>query len=175
MAVIPRIECKQFVVENIEVLKPHPSNSNKHSQKQIEALAKIIARNGQRSPIVVSNLTGYIVKGHGRLAALKLLGWETCAVEYQDYVDEVEELRDRVADNEIARYAEFDKELFLNELQESGLDSSQIDMDEYGLLEFEEPKIEKVDYSDKNTEINTDSFGDDLEHTCPKCGFEFND
>lgn len=177
MAVTPRIECKQFVIEKVSSLKPHPSNSNKHSQKQIEVLAKIIAKNGQRSPIVVSNLSGFISKGHCRLEAIKLLGWEVCAVEYQDYVDELEELRDRVADNEIARYSEFEREKYEDELTQLDIDKSELDYEEFGLIEVEVnvPKIEKIDYSDKNTEINTDNFGNDLEHTCPKCGFEFND
>jgi len=152
MGVTPRIECKQFVIENVASLKPHPSNSNKHPQRQIEALAKIIARNGQRSPIVVSTLSGFIVKGHGRLKAIELLGWDTCAVEYQDYNDEVEELRDRIADNEIARYAEFDKQSFLDELQESGLDTTQVDMEEFGLLDFEEEKFSEVDLPDMKGE-----------------------
>jgi len=29
-------------------------------------------------------------------------------------------------------------------------------------------------YGDKNNEIDTDNFGNDLQHTCPSCGFEFN-
>lgn len=32
---------------------------------------------------------------------------------------------------------------------------------------------DKEDLTKKNKEINTDTFGDDLEHTCPRCQFEF--
>lgn len=152
-----RIECKQFKIEKIENLKPHPNNLNKHSQKQIETLAKIIARNGQRSPIICSTLSGFIVKGHGRFEAIKLLGWPECAIEYQDYKDEVEELRDRVADNQIARYAEFDKEKFNQEIMESGLDFEELDFEEFGLIDFKTPLIDfigKEDNKEKDSENN---------------------
>lgn len=140
-----RIECAHTKIVKLVDLRPHPSNRNIHSQKQIQALAKIIARNGQRSPIIVSNLSGYITKGHGRLEAIKLLGWEECAVDFQSYEDEVEELRDRIADNEIARYAEFDPSGFVADLEKTGLDLDKLDFEEFGLLDFKLPNIEILD------------------------------
>ena len=150
-----RIECAYTKLEKVENLKPHPSNRNKHSEKQIQALAKIIGRNGQRSPIVVSNLSGFITKGHGRLEAIKLLGWEECAVDYQNYTDEVEELRDRIADNEIARYSEFDHVGFLEDIKELDLELEGLDFEEFGKIDFKfieeekEEKEEKEDLSEK--------------------------
>ena len=44
----------------------HPRNPNKHSDKQIALLAKIIRNQGWRNPIVVSADSGFIVAGHGR-------------------------------------------------------------------------------------------------------------
>jgi 16S rRNA G966 N2-methylase RsmD len=78
-------------------------------------LAKIINYQGQRSPIVVSKRSGFITKGHGRLMALQLLGWDKAAVDYQDYEDEAQEMADMVADNKIAELAETDVEM-LNEI-----------------------------------------------------------
>ena len=38
------------------------------------------------------------------------------------------------------------------------------------------PKIDKIeDLGSKNHEIDTENYGNDLQHTCPKCGFEFNE
>jgi hypothetical protein len=129
-----RIECAYNKIVLLRDLKPHPANRNKHPEKQIRALAKIIARNGQRSPIVVSNLSGCIVKGHGRYEALKMLGWESCAVDYQDYKDESEEFRDRIADNEVARYGEFDRDGFLEDIKSIG--DVDLDFEEFGLIDF---------------------------------------
>ena len=50
-------------------LKPNPRNPNTHPQRQIELLAKNIRYFGWRQTITVSNLTGLIVSGHGRLMA----------------------------------------------------------------------------------------------------------
>jgi hypothetical protein len=35
--------------------------------------------------------------------------------------------------------------------------------------------LEPEDLSDKNKEIDLDNFGNDLQHTCPSCGFQFNE
>lgn len=60
---------------------------------------------------MVSKRSGFIVKGHGRLEAIKALGWEKAAVDFQDYEDEAQEFADMVADNKIAELAEHDDEL----------------------------------------------------------------
>jgi hypothetical protein len=110
---------------------PNPKNKNIHPDKQIKVLAKIIDARGQRSPIVISKRSGFITKGHGRLMAIKMLGWEKAAVDLQDYESEAEEYADMIADNEIARYAEFDKESFLEDLNIEDFDPQL-----YGLINF---------------------------------------
>jgi DNA modification methylase len=141
-----KIKCAYTKLVPLAELKQHSKNRNTHPEKQIKALAKIIAKIGMRSPIVVSNLSGCIVKGHGRLEALKMLGWESAPVDYQDYESELEEFNDRVADNEIARYAEFDKAGFLNDIE--GI--PDIDFEEFGLLDFELPEIEVLPQCDED-------------------------
>ena len=96
-------KCAYSKIIDLDKLVPHECNRNTHPDKQIQALAKIISKTGQRSPIIISKLSGKIVKGHGRYEALKRLEWTSAAVDYQDYSSEQEELEDRVADNEIAR------------------------------------------------------------------------
>lgn len=136
------IKCAHSSIEKISDLKPHPYNENKHPERQINALAKIIAKNGQRSPIVVSKLSGMIVKGHGRYEAIKMLGWESCAVDFQEYNSELDELNDRVADNEIAKYSEFAEGEFLSNLQNMNVDLSEVDFSEFGMLDFNIPTID---------------------------------
>ena len=64
-------------------LVPHPRNPNKHSDKQIALLAKIIGNQGWRNPIVVSERSGFIVAGHGRLGAARVLNVEKVPVDLQ--------------------------------------------------------------------------------------------
>lgn len=53
-------------------LVPHPRNPNKHPVSQLQLLVKIIEGHGWRAPITVSKRSGYVIRGHGRLAAAVL-------------------------------------------------------------------------------------------------------
>ena len=104
------IKCAYTDMVAIDELLPHPKNPNKHPPKQIALLAKLIKRVGMRQPITVSKLSGYIVRGHGRLAACKALKMAEVPVDFQDYADEAEEMADLTADNRIPEFAELDME-----------------------------------------------------------------
>ena len=54
----------------------------------------------------MSKRSGFIVKGHGRLAAALLEGVKEAPVDYQNYTTEAEEYAVLVADNRIAELAE---------------------------------------------------------------------
>ena len=115
-----QVYCAHSRMVDIEAMVENPRNPNKHSDKQISLLAKIIKSQGWRNPIVVSNRSGFIVKGHCRLAAARLLGVESVPVDYQDYETEAAEWADMIADNRIAELAvSDDKELraLLSELE----------------------------------------------------------
>lgn len=66
--------CAHDAIVAIEKLIPNPKNPNTHPDAQIQALGRIIRQTGWRAPITVSKRSGFIVKGHGRLAAAKLEG-----------------------------------------------------------------------------------------------------
>lgn len=119
-------KCAYSEIVPIHKLVENPKNNNKHPTRQVELLAKIIDYQGQRNPIVVSKRSGFIVKGHCRLQALKLLGWENVAVDYQDYDNEAQEYADLIADNKIQSYAEFDEDALLKELQEMNFDDLEL-------------------------------------------------
>ena len=57
---------------------------------------------GWRHPITVSKQSGYIVAGHGRLAAAQSLGWAKAPVDMQDFENEADEFAHLIADNKIA-------------------------------------------------------------------------
>ena len=106
-------------------LNPHPRNPNEHPERQIDLLAKIILQNGMRAPIVVSNRSGFIIKGHARLEAAIKAGLEMVPVDFQDYDSENSEMADLLADNRIAELAEADISqinAIIDELEEEGFD-----------------------------------------------------
>ena len=133
-----KFNCAYTELVDIHKLVPNPKNNNHHPKEQIDRLAKIIDYQGQRSPIVVSNRSGFIVKGHGRLEAIRKLGWEQVAVDYQDYESEAQEYADMTADNQIAMWAEFDNNMLMSEIPELG----DMDLDMLGLKELD---LEKDD------------------------------
>jgi hypothetical protein len=134
-----RVECAFDQMVTTEALIPNPRNPNKHPKKQVELLAKIIKAQGWRNPIVVSNRSGFIVKGHARLEAAKLLGCVECPVDFQDYATEADEWADMIADNRLAELAEPDLPMLKDILQE--LDTGVFDMD---LTGFDTESIESL-------------------------------
>ncbi len=134
-----KIHCAHDAEVALADLKPNPANPNKHPDSQIALLAKIIKAQGWRNPIVVSNRSGLITKGHGRLAAALTLGATHAPVDYQDYASEKEELADMIADNRIAELAEADRSM-LRELAEQ-LDDGSFDMD---LTGFDHDALEEL-------------------------------
>ena len=102
--------CAFDEIVNIKDLKENPRNPNTHPSVQIELLAQIIKKTGWRAPITVSNLSGFIVKGHGRLQAAQAAGLKQCPVEYQNFKDKEEEMSALLADNKLAELAEIDVE-----------------------------------------------------------------
>ena len=105
-----KIYCAHTDVVATDSLIENPRNPNRHPEDQIIALAKIIRHQGWRNPIVVSRRSGFVVKGHGRLLAARMLGLEEVPVDYQDYENEAAEWADMVADNKIAELSNMDEE-----------------------------------------------------------------
>jgi hypothetical protein len=171
-----RIECKYDEMMSLSEVEKrwHPNNENSHSEEQIRSLSKVIAKIGIRHPIHISKQSGRICGGHGRYLAFKKLGYDEAPIIWENFKNEIEEINYRASDN-IGQYAEFNNEEYVINLQKYDVDITEIDLEEFGIIDFNPEKLGPEDYSDKNSEIDTDNFGNDLEHTCPNCGFEFNE
>jgi len=161
------IKCSYSKIEFAHKLQPNPKNPNKHPARQIEMLAKIIDYQGQRNSIVVSSRSGFIVKGHGRLEAIKKLGWDKCAIDIQDYDSEAQEYADMIADNKIAELAEHDDSLMIDEIklleiddfELLGMDGFDLSVSEVGMPELnsgDKGELEQITFtlhSDQSAEV----------------------
>ncbi len=127
--------CAHDAIVDVAKLVPNPKNPNQHPDSQIQLLGRIIRQAGWRQPITVSKRSGFIVKGHGRLAAALLEGMREAPVDYQNYTTEAEEYADLVADNRIAELAETDNKLLADIFAE--IDTGEIPMELTGYTEDE--------------------------------------
>ena len=166
------IHCAHDKLVDPDKLKENPKNPNKHPEPQIAALAKIIKYQGFRQPIKVSNRSGFITCGHGRLQAAKILSMNVVPVDYQDYESEADEYADMIADNKIAEAAIIDGQAMADLIVE--LDGLNFPMDLTGLSleEIESYVLGPMgatppdDFPEVDENIET-------EHECPKCGYKW--
>lgn len=125
--------CAHDEIVSIGEVHGNPKNPNTHPKAQIDLLADIIQAQGWRAPITISRRSGFIVKGHGRLAAAIELGEVAVPVDYQDYNSEAEEMADLIADNRLAELAELDKSSLTELLTE--LDTGEVPIELTGYTE----------------------------------------
>ena len=154
-------------------LIPYARNSRTHSDAQVAKLAASIKEFGFLNPVIVDGDNG-IIAGHGRILAAQKLGLETIPTIEANHLTEAQRRAYVIADNRLALDAGWDDELLrieLNDLDAEGFDLSLtgFDLDEMTIL-FDE-NISSQDAPDDFSEVDET----DMQHTCPKCGFEFDD
>ena len=145
-----KIDCAYNELIEIHKLVPNPKNNNRHSIEQIHRLAKIIAYQGMRSPIVVSKRSGFITKGHCRLEAIKELGWDKAPVNFQDYESEAQEYSDMTADNELARWSELDVHQLHVDLEGIDIDLDMLGLENDDFLKEIDKKANEIEVLDED-------------------------
>ena len=90
-------------------LHPDPANARGHSEVNVAAISASLARFGQVEPLVVQAGTSRIVGGHGRLTAMKALGWDSCDVVEVELTD-LEATSLGIALNRTAELAEWNED-----------------------------------------------------------------
>jgi len=168
------VHCAHTEMVPLAKLVPNPRNPNRHPEKQIQLLAKVIAVQGWRAPITVSRQSGFIVRGHGRYDAATLLEAGEAPVDFQDYESEAAEWADLIADNRLSELSQMDTGILKDLLVE--IDTGALDMD---LTGFDGKALEALmtiegDPKDVTFPEYGEDAGDDVKTaTCPKCGEEF--
>ena len=143
------IHCQYSKLVPIQELKPHPKNRNDHPDDQIDRLVEILKYQGWRYPVKVSNQSGYITSGHGRVMAAKKMGLKEVPVSYQDYKDEAQEYADIIADNAIASWSELNLSAINDDIPDLGPD---FNIDLLGIKGFEIDPSEKGEKESLYTE-----------------------
>jgi hypothetical protein len=140
------IKSKEISIVDVDLLVENPKNNNVHPQDQIDRLAKLITHTGFRNPLVVSNRSGFVLCGHGRISAAKKAGLKQLPVIYQDFKDEAEEYAYMTADNAIHNWSSIDLSKVNSEMLDFGPD---FDIDLLGIKEFTIEPLEKLEMEDE--------------------------
>lgn len=156
-----QIHTKYDKLVNPKELKEHPKNANKHGSDQVERLAELYKYHGIRHPIIVSNLSGYIVAGHGRKLAAIRAGIKEFPIVYQDFKDNDAEYAFLISDNAISDWSMLDLSFVNNDLQNLGPD---FDINMLGIKDFTLDMFEKEEPKKKETKVEKKVL-----IRCPQC------
>lgn len=132
----------KIVKININDLKPYKNNAKIHTQEQIEQIKKSIKEFGMNDPIAVWGKDNIIVEGHGRLEALKQLGYTEVDCIRLDHLTDEERKAYTLAHNKLTMNTDFDFDILDDELASI----EDIDMSDFGFdLDFEDEEKEVVE------------------------------
>ena len=117
-----------------------------------------------------------VLAGHTRLKAARALGMSAVPVHVAEGLTPEQKKAYRIADNKVGERSSWDEPLLsleISELSRQGFDLDLLgfDPDELDRLMDGDPPDNEPDSSAK--EIDPDDY--QMGHTCPKCGFEFDD
>lgn len=124
----------EIIKVKINDLKPYEKNAKKHPKKQIEQIKQSIKQFGFNDPIGVWK-DNIVIEGHGRLKALKELGYEEVECIRLDHLSDEERKAYTLAHNKVAE-SEWDFDLLDEELS----DILTIDMEDFGFEFVDEEK-----------------------------------
>jgi DNA modification methylase len=98
-----------LTVKRVQIasLRPDPANPRTHDDRNLGAIRASLERFGQAEPLVIQASTQRLIAGHGRLEAMRALGWPECDVVELD-VDNITATALGIALNRTADLSSFD-------------------------------------------------------------------
>ncbi len=102
---------------NIEKIKEYENNAKEHPQQQIKQIKDSILQFGFNDPIAIDE-NNVVIEGHGRLKALKELGFDEVEVIKLEHLSEVQKKSYILSHNKINLNTNFDKNILKKEIEE---------------------------------------------------------
>lgn len=161
--------------KNTSELIPYVNNSRTHSDEQVTQVASSIKEFGFTNPLLIDEQGG-IIAGHGRLMAANKLGLEQVPTITLVGLSEAQRKAYVIADNKLALNSGWDNDALRIEIEQLQMLDFNIDLLGFDVYELEdvfdtENKIKEPEKKEEFDEIG----GFDLDHKCPKCGYEFDE
>ena len=110
---------EQLKIEYLPLDKLHPydRNARHHEDEDVDAIARSIEQFGMNDPIGIWGKQNIIVEGHGRLMALKKLGYTEAPCIRLDHLTDEQRRGYALAHNKTAELSIWDDDLLREELQ----------------------------------------------------------
>ena len=134
----------QIEYVDINTIKPYKKNAKLHPKEQIEQIKKSIEEFGMNDPIGIWGKDNIIIEGHGRLMALKELGWTEAPVIRLDDLTDDQRKAYTLIHNQTTMNTGFDLDILNEELQNIEIDMSDFGFDEIELDDIEDHQCVKV-------------------------------
>src|SRR4051794_23003327 len=129
---------------SVAALTFYHRHARTHTKRQIEQIAASIQTHGFVSPLIIDQ-NGVIIAGHGRLAAAKLLGYDSAPVVRLEHLDEPQKKALRLADNRLAALAGWDEEILALEFKDLLALELSLDLEfDLTITGFEAAEIDKL-------------------------------
>lgn len=122
---------------NIDEVIPYENNAKIHTDEQIEQIKKSILEFGNNDPIAIDK-NNVVIEGHGRLLALKELGYKEIEVIKLGHLTDEQRKAYTLIHNKLTMNTGFDLDILMSELESIDI----IDMEEFDF----EIAIDDVDY-----------------------------
>lgn len=149
---------------SIDSLVFDPTNARLHSEKNLKAIKGSLKRFGLQKPIVIDK-NNVIIAGNGTVAAAKELGWKEILA-YRTPLEGDEAMAFALSDNRTAELASWDDSVLRESLAYLQLNDVDVSFLDFDLKDYIPEEITG------SKELSQEEFSE-FEHTCPKCGFEF--
>lgn len=119
----------EIIELKLEELTPYENNARIHADKDISVIANSIKEFGMNDPIGIWGEKNIIVEGHGRLLALKKLGYKTAPCIRLDHLSDEQRKMYMLAHNKSAELSEWDFSKLEAELSSLDFDASEFGFD----------------------------------------------
>jgi DNA modification methylase len=128
----------QITYVTITSLKPDPCNPRVHSDKQVRQIAQSIESFGFNVPLLIDDERN-VIAGHGRLLAVRKLGWDTVPVIQLSHMSDSQRMAFLIADNRLTENSSWDAQILGEQLKI--LSELELDFD-LKAIGFEAPEID---------------------------------
>ena len=134
---------------NIDEIIPYENNAKLHPQEQIEQIKQSILEFGNNDPIAIDK-NNVIVEGHGRLLALKELGYKEVEVIKLEHLTEEQRKAYTLIHNKLTMNTDFDMAILIEELNAiENIDMGDFDFD----IQIDEAEPQEVEEDEYEVEL----------------------